>query len=174
MNNLKHYSHEHERFNGLFIKESGGIVVSPSTDFDVDSLFDHLSRGQSILKFISASPRLIKDGVPGAKFHFSVAPGLSIKFADKELIDLLVSTKSKENSLLSLQLKSKKSFTVKINSSFTKDDLMLFKFQPLIITLACIKTNERNQNEEWHKNPSFRISAPKQWVIDRQRPQIAA
>jgi hypothetical protein len=174
MNTLQHYDTDSEKYTGLFIRENNGFVISPDKGFDATSLFAKLKSGEPLVKIISSSPRICKDGQLGAKFHFYLADGLKLKFASEEEISLIRQLKMDTSSILSLQLKQSKSFSISPSDGMVDSDLNELHSEPIVISLSAPKFNERNQNEFWHENPSFRISASRCWLIERPKFKKAA
>lgn len=167
MDKSKHYDKEHEKYSGVFIKESCGFILSPADDFDAEALLNSIQNGIPLLKVISSSPRLIKGDDFGSKFHFKLAKGLKIKFATEEYINLVREIKIDTCSLLALQVKRGRSFSVLPSRTMTADDLRSMFSEPIIVSLAAPNLSPLNESAFWHANPSFRISAPKDWLIER-------
>ena len=164
-----HYDSEHEKYKGLFLKENNGFVVSMESNAEVKKMISQIRGGMPLLRVISSSPRIEKDGFYGAKFHFRLCEGLKLKFADESQISLIRELKKDTSSLLSLQLKKNRCFMVFPGEESLEDLIAELKFEPIVISLSAPKFTERNANEFWHANPSFRISASKSWLIERPR-----
>lgn len=159
--NNKHYRDD-KGFKGIWVGDNAGLVVSLNPEYSLEKCHE-LLKNQPALKILSASPRLIRGEQTGTRIHFVANSAITVKFADAEQVSLIQEITRLSNSFLVLQVKNGNSFTVTMDPDMSLKELSEIKFNPIVISLASTRYNERNKDETWHSNPSFRISAGALW-----------